>query len=227
LDARARLSPDAQVELNRVVTELSDDPERFSERAAQALDGDLFVYAHPHPPFEITYRVDRGNRVITLVDLASRAVLGALVVVSYSHADRKWLTELKKFLKPLVQKHRIRIWDDTAIEAGVRWRDEIGRFFSAASIAIFLVSQDFIASDFISEHELPPLLARGKRDRVRLLWIAVRPGTYDDLDLSELQALNDPARPLSSLRKADRERDLTSIRQKIIAAVERASGAPR
>jgi hypothetical protein len=224
LRARQGLPPKAQLELLGIVNDLSDDPNRFSILAMPlSRAGDLFLYVHPNPPLEITYRVDARQHVITLVDVATRAIAGVLVVISYSHADRKWLSEVKKFLKPLVQQHKIRVWDDSAIEVGAVWREAIARFFGAASVAIFLVSQDFIASDFITQHELPPLLARGKAHGVRLLWIAVRPSTYTDLDLSDLQALNDPDRPLSSRRKAERERDLTEIRSRIVRAVEQVS----
>ena len=226
LRARQGLPPEAQLALQRIVTDLSDDPSRLGILAMPlSRSGDLFLYVHPNPPLEITYRVDARQHIITLVDVAARVIAGVLVVISYSHADRKWLGELKKFLKPLVQQRKIRVWDDNAIDAGAVWRESIARFFGSASVAIFLVSQDFIASDFITQHELPPLLARGKTHGVRLLWIAVRPSTYTDLDLSDLQALNDPERPLSSRRKAERERDLTEIRSKIVSAVDQVSAS--
>jgi len=222
LEAQSRLPLRIQDQLSRLLDLFAEDPDRFPNRI-EAINkmGDR-LYEHPDPPFEITYRIDREKRIITFIDFSLRVIVGSLIVISYSHADDKSRLELKKFLKPLVTQGRIRIWDDTEIEAGDRWREQINEFIVSASVAIFLVSQDFIASDFIAKQELPLLKAASIKNGVRLLWIAVRPGTYDQgLFLKDLQALNDPSRPLSSFhRKADREKELVKIAQKIADAVE-------
>ena len=100
---------------------------------------------------------------MTILDVALRAVVGALVVVSYSHKDAKWRVNSENFLKPLVRQKRIRIWDNTAIDAGKKWREEIRKAFGSANVAILLMSQDFLDSDFISKNELPLLLDRAKK----------------------------------------------------------------
>ncbi len=221
-EARARLLPQEQLELLRLIDEFSEDPDRFRQRVEGISGTGNLLYTHPFPALEITYRVDREKKIITFIDISSRAMIGSLVVISYSHADEKWRDELKKFLKPLVRENRIHIWDDTAIDAGDRWREEIARFFGSARIAIFLVSQDFLASDFITEHELPQLLEAAKNRTLRLLWIAVRSSTPAKC-LEALQALNNPNRPLDSLRRPARERELAEISRKILAAVEEIS----
>jgi hypothetical protein len=225
-EAISRLSPRAELELYRLVNELSEDPDRFPGRVERiSIAGDL-LYKHPEPPLEITYRVDAGQKVMTIVDVVERAVVGALVVVSYSHADEKWRDELRKFLKPLVRQKRIRIWDDTAIDAGEQWREEIKRALGSANVAILLMSSDFLASDFISQQELPVLVDRAKKKEggVRLLWIAVRPSGFElEPDVEAVQALNDPSRPLSKLQKPAWETELTKVCGKILAAVEKAA----
>jgi TIR domain-containing protein len=150
------------------------------------------------------------------------------VVVSYSHADEKWRDELRKFLKPLIRQKRIRIWDDTAIDAGEQWREEIKRALGSANIAILLISSDFLASDFISQQELPLLIDRAKKKDggIRILWIAVRPCTFKlEPDVEELQALNDPSRPLSKLDKPAWETELTKVCGKILDAVQKAAAS--
>lgn len=223
-EARARLSPRAELELYRIVSELSEDPDRFPSRVEHiSMAGDL-LYKHPDPPLEITYRIDTTKKSITIIDVAERAVVGALVVVSYSHADEKWRDELRKFLKPLVRQKRIRIWDDTAIDAGEQWREEIKRALGSANVAILLMSSDFLASDFISQQELPLLVDRAKKKEggMRLLWIAVRPSGFElEPDVEKLQALNDPKRPLSKLQKPAWETELTTVCRKILDAIEK------
>ncbi len=223
----SQLSPRVELELYRVVKELSDDPNRFPDRVERTIDG-VLVYRHPDPPLEITYRIDADR--MTIVDVTQRAVVGGLVVVSYSHQDAKWRDELRKFLKPLVRQQRIRIWDDTAIDAGENWREEIKRAFSSANVAILLMSSEFQASDFIFNEELPLLVAKKKEGSMKLLWIAVRPSTFElQPEVETVQALNNnPSRPLSTLTKPAWETELTEVCKKILAAVEKAavSAAP-
>ena len=71
------------------------------------------------------------------------------VFVSYSHKDKKWLNRVLPFLRPLRREGLIDPWDDTCIRAGDQWREEIQGALQVAKVAILLVSQDFLDSDFI------------------------------------------------------------------------------
>jgi len=136
----------------------------------------------------------------------SRGAEQRLVFISYSHSDKAYLDELLVHLKPLEKKGLIDAWSDERIKAGSLWKTEIEAALSKAKVAILLISPSFLASDFIVENELPPILAKAKENGVRVLPVILRPCRYSrDDSLGPFQAINSPSTPLASL--ADWERD--------------------
>jgi hypothetical protein len=143
------------------------------------------------------------------------------IFISYCHNDKKWLDRLQTTLKPLTREDKIKVWADTQIEAGDKWRVEICKALAVAKLAILLVTQDFLASDFIAQHELPPLLAAAEKDGLIILWIAVSSSMYKETEIEQYQATNNPSRPLDVLSAAKQKQELVRIGEKIKAAVAR------
>jgi hypothetical protein len=140
------------------------------------------------------------------------------VFISYSHKDRTILEQLQITLRPLVSDKKISVWDDARIKSGDVWREQIQDALASAKVAVLLVSPDYLASDFVAEHELPSLLEAARKEGLRILWIAARFSMYQETEIARYQALNDPARPLASLSVAQRRKELVRICEGINSA---------
>jgi tetratricopeptide (TPR) repeat protein len=140
------------------------------------------------------------------------------VFISYSQKDAKWLRLIKEALLPFTRKNELDVWDDSRIKAGDRWRDEITVALQRASVAVMLVSRNFLASNFIAEVELPTFLDAASREGLRIIWIAVGDCAIETTGLKDYKAANDPAHPLNSLGTADLDRALTNIARTVVAA---------
>ena len=140
--------------------------------------------------------------------------------ISYSHKDQKWLERLNEMLVPLV-RGGLTIWSDQRIRPGDDWRTAIEDELAKATVAILLVSPAFLASDFIHNNELPPLLAAARRNGLRVLWIPVSDCLHEKTPIAAYQAVHPPAIPLDGLRRtADRNKALKAIALEIDKALK-------
>lgn len=129
---------------------------------------------------------------------------GRGIFISYSHKDKTYLERLQVHLEPY-RRDGLYIWDDTRIVAGQRWRAEIASALQAAKVAILLVSADFLASAFIAENELPPLLESACQNGMLILTVIVGACNFAETPLAQFQAVNIPSKPISSMPKHKRE----------------------
>jgi hypothetical protein len=128
------------------------------------------------------------------------------IFISYCHTDNEFLQRLLIHLRPLNKAGLIKTWADTDLRAGDLWEQEITKALQRASAAILLVSADFMASDFIVDNELPPLLAKAEAEGTRIIPLIVKPCRFTrDKHISRFQAVNEPRRPLISLTEAEKE----------------------
>jgi hypothetical protein len=137
------------------------------------------------------------------------------VFISYSHVDSSWLTNLKLFLKPLETTGQLKLWDDTQIRPGKKWKEEIKVALARAKVAVLLVTQHFLDSDFITDEELPHFLQASENEGLTIFWIAVSASTYQESPIQQFQAANDPQRTLDSLTPSELNKALVEIAAKI------------
>jgi tetratricopeptide (TPR) repeat protein len=141
------------------------------------------------------------------------------VFISYSHRDKRLHEELVMHLAPYVRSGSVTAWSDKQIAPGSKWFTEIEDALKTTRVAVLLVSPGFLASGFIHEHELGPLLKEAKEGGVRILWVPLRPSSYEDTGLKDLQAVSAPEKPLAQMERADRDAAWVSICKEIKRAV--------
>ncbi|MEO1353628.1 MAG: COR domain-containing protein [Cyanobacteria bacterium J06635_15] len=162
-------------------------------------------------PLQRELDLQREQVLIRSMSPAVEPVKRDRIFISYSHQDTEWLTKLQTFLKPMVRKGVISTWDDTQIEPGADWRKDIETAFAAAKVAVLLVSQDFLASDFIHNNELPPLLDAAENQGLTIIWVPISYSTYEDSVIEKYQAAHPPNQPLKSLPPAVQDQALVNI----------------
>ncbi len=142
------------------------------------------------------------------------------VFICYSHKDDRWLGDLQTHLTPYVRNGSMTAWSDKQIAPGSKWFPEIKAALASTKVAVLLVTPSFLASDFIHEHELTPLLKDAEKGGVWIIWIPVRACSYEQTPLKDDQAAIDPKKPLANM-KAERDKAWVEICKEIEKAVGR------
>lgn len=196
-------------------------------------------------PFDLTgIRVviyDLGSRV-EFVERLTRAIQEALkqpsafaltdvttgrekrqnVFISYSRNDREYLERLLVHLKPLEKEGLVDLWVDTRLRAGDRWKKEVEKALDRATVAILMVSADFLASDFITDNELPPILRNAEEKGTRIIPLIVKPCRFTrDKNLRQFQAINDPKEALVLIPEGEQERYYDALSAEVERTLQR------
>jgi internalin A len=132
--------------------------------------------------------------------------------ISYSHRDSAWVERLRTMLRPLEQRYGLERWDDSRIQPGSLWQEEIEKALASARVALLLVSTDFLASDFVNRRELPPLFHAAKQEGLSILWVPLRPCLWQDIpEIEQYQAAIPAGRTLPSMTEVEQEEAFVQI----------------
>lgn len=131
------------------------------------------------------------------------------IFISYSHDDREWLDRFHTKLKPIEHRSGIKTcWSDKDIETGAEWNDEIENAIARARIALLLVSDKFLESDFIDKEELPRIIKAHQEGALRIFWVPIKEALVEESLLVSIQAATNPKRPLAAIEE---ENDLDAV----------------
>ena len=121
--------------------------------------------------------------------------------LSYAHDNESCKDRLKINLAPLVRNHWVELWDDREISAGAAWRAEIDGAMTSADAAVFLLDDDFLASDFCMDVEVASFLQRHREDGTLILFVVTDHCGWEDFDyIKRFKVIPLDGRPITTYR---------------------------
>jgi hypothetical protein len=142
------------------------------------------------------------------------------VFISYCQQDERWLERLETHLRPLVRSGALDVWSDRRIAPGLKRGEELEKALARAKVAVLLVSPDYLASDFINQQVLNPLLKAAEKEEASIFWLPIKHSLYQYTELRDYQPLVDPSKPLSMRHHAYVDEALVDVVRKIMERLQ-------
>jgi photosystem II stability/assembly factor-like uncharacterized protein len=107
------------------------------------------------------------------------------IFVGYAHEDKRWFDQeyrfnLIPFLKESLRRDNTEFWYDKELMGGDEYKRLIESEIDKAQIALLMVSQHFLNSEFIETFELPRIAARAERKELVVIPVLVEPCNWHD-----------------------------------------------
>jgi hypothetical protein len=158
---------------------------------------------------------NRAEKMIGKFNRKLPNLLRNQVFISYSHKDTQWLERFQIALKPFVRNQAFKVWADEQIAAGADWQKEIDQALASTKVAVLLVTQNFLASDYINDVELKHFIEQSEKQNVSIFWVAISASNYEETHLKKIQCANQPDKPLKSLNEFEQDKEIVEICKKI------------
>lgn len=181
-------------------------------------------------------RVDSGTEALVVVEkevldkVQPPEMLGApapvlRVFVSYSRKDLALKEQFDVNLKVLANQKKIIPWSDNRLAGGEDWNAEIESALKAADIILFLVTGNFLASDYVRDNEMPSAMKRAAAMEAIVIPVILKDCGWQDEEWQKFGALPDPKRPVAEWD--DVEKGFYEVEKGVREVIKRISADPR
>lgn len=109
--------------------------------------------------------------------------------ICYAHANERTVRHLIPSLKVLARRGYITPWRDTDLVPGEDWDEIIKQRLSDAHVILFMVSRDFLASQYITEHERPLAMSLVEQKKAVVVPVILSACSWRDEDFAKLEKL--------------------------------------
>ncbi len=149
------------------------------------------------------------------------------VFISYSHKDEIWKERLVPHLGMLEKTGRIVVWSDSDIDQGDKWYEKIKDAMSNTSVAVCLISADYLYSDFVLKEEIPDLLERMEKQGMHLLPVLLRQCAWEAIDwIKDTQMLPGKGQTVSKDYKEDWDEVFAQVAKNIFKIIDNPKFTP-
>lgn len=111
--------------------------------------------------------------------------------ISYSSKDTDFMRRFEIHLKPLKRSGLIQNWHDRMIEPGTQWDETIKKNMDEADLIVFLMSPDFINTDYIFEHEVPQAMKQEQMGNTKIVTVELKECSWQRTQLRKYQQITD------------------------------------
>jgi hypothetical protein len=144
----------------------------------------------------------------------------AEIFISFHPSDQSYLEDLQRHLNQYVKVGAVSYWDRTKLTPGSQTDAVVKQAIQKANVAILILSADYLGTDKYGIRELSMILAAAQHTETRIFSIIARHCAFAQSELAQIEAVNDPEQPLSSMKVSQREelfeqlaRSLAEVRQ--------------
>ena len=142
------------------------------------------------------------------------------IFISYSHQDEDWKDRLQKKLMVLELEGYFTVWEDRQLKPGDKWQPAIKRELAQFDVAVTLISDDFLTSNFIRTEEVPDLLLRQEQENIRIIPLILKPCTWQEIPwIKAILGGSKDNVAMSGLSEHDQEVVLTKLAKEIKASI--------
>ena len=130
------------------------------------------------------------------------------VFVSYAREDKRWLDpeypcNLIPFLAESLRRHDVMFWYDKELKPGDVFKRQIESEIDQAHIAILIVSQSFLNSEFIEQIEMPRIAERARQGETIVIPVLVEPCDWSDYPFLADRQMVPSANPLIDFTESE------------------------
>jgi TIR domain len=137
----------------------------------------------------------------------------------YSKKDRRLREEIDKHLSILKRWGVITGWHAHTIHAETEWKGKVSEQLKTARLILFLISPDFLASDYCCDVEMSTAMQKHETGEAVVIPVILRPVPSQGGPFRKLQALPERGKPVTSW--SNRDAAYKSIDEGIAEAVDK------
>lgn len=120
------------------------------------------------------------------------------IFYSYSHKDEELREQFEAHMSSLKRTGYIEEWHDRKILPGQTWKTSIYSNMEESDIVLFLVSSDFLNSDYCYNKEVLKSVERHNQGKCTVVPILVRDCDYEGTPFESIQGLPTDMKPIIS-----------------------------